>query len=289
MQVLKTIAEVREWNKEQKKAGLEIGFVPTMGYLHEGHLSLARAASLENGAVIMSIFVNPLQFGPQEDYANYPRDFARDCRLAESAGVTAIFAPEVAEMYPIYPQLTTIEVQKVTLGLCGASRPGHFTGVTTVVGKLFNIVQPNRAYFGQKDYQQVQVIKQMVGDLNMPLAIKTVPIKREEDGLALSSRNVYLNPEERLQALALSQGLLECKELFAQGERRSEYLIEAVQQRIRQEAQAQIDYVEICDCRTLEPVREVLAPVVVALAVRIGKTRLIDNTILGGEQACTGL
>jgi len=289
MEVLKTIAEVRQWNKEKKAAGQEIGFVPTMGYLHEGHLSLVEAASRENGAVIMSIFVNPLQFGPQEDYANYPRDFARDCLLAESAGVDAIFAPEVAEMYPKYPQLTTVEVQKVTSRLCGASRPGHFTGVTTVVSKLFNIVQPNRAYFGQKDYQQVQVIKQMAEDLNMPWEIKTVPIKREGDGLALSSRNVYLNPAERKQALALSQALLMCKELYAQGERKSIVLIEAMQQRIRQEAKARIDYVEISDCRTLEPVTELSAPVVVALAVRIGKTRLIDNTILEGGETCTEL
>lgn len=289
MQVLRTIAEVRRWHKEQKRAGREIGFIPTMGYLHEGHLSLARVANSENAAVIMSIFVNPLQFGPQEDYSTYPRDLERDCRLAEGAGVSVVFAPEVAEMYPAYPQLTTVEVQKVTLGLCGASRPGHFTGVATVVSKLFNIVQPDRAYFGQKDYQQVQVLKQMVEDLNMPLEIRMVPIKREQDGLAMSSRNIYLDSEERQQALALSQALLKCQELYAQGEKRTSSLIAAMKQRISQEAKAQIDYIEIRDCRTLEPVSEVSAPAVVALAVKFGKTRLIDNTILGGDQACTGL
>jgi len=282
MQVFKTIAEVRKWHNQQYQEGKEIGFVPTMGYLHDGHLSLAQAACAENGAVLMSIFVNPLQFGPQEDYAAYPRDLDRDCRLAESAGVTAVFAPEVEEMYPIYPQLTTVEVQKVTQGLCGASRPGHFSGVATVVCKLFNIVQPRRAYFGQKDYQQVQVLKQMVGDLNLPLEIRMIPIKREEDGLAMSSRNIYLSSKERKQALALSQALFMCRELYAQGERSASSLAEVIQARIKQEDQAQIDYVEICDAQTLEPVADIINPAVVALAVKIGKTRLIDNLILGG-------
>lgn len=280
MQVLKTIAEVRQWHQEQKKAGRDVGFVATMGYLHEGHLSLARAASAENGAVLMSIFVNPLQFGPQEDFATYPRDLEHDCSLAEGAGVDVVFAPEVEEIYPQYPQLTTVEVHKITEGLCGASRPGHFNGVSTVVCKLFNIVQPDRAYFGQKDYQQVQVLRQMVADLNMPLEIRMIPIKREEDGLALSSRNTYLQGPERVQALALNQALQICRELYAQGERRAAKLIEAMVQRINKEASAHIDYIEIRDSQTLEIVNEITASVVVALAVKIGQTRLLDNVIL---------
>jgi len=282
MQVFKTIAEVRRWQSQQCGEGKDIGFIPTMGYLHEGHLSLARAACAENGAVLMSIFVNPLQFGPQEDYAAYPRDLERDCRLAESVGVTAVFAPEVEEMYPSHPQLTTVEVQKLTQGLCGSSRPGHFSGVATVVCKLFNIVQPRRAYFGQKDYQQVQVIKRMVEDLNLPVEIRILPIVREADGLAMSSRNVYLSSEERKQALALSQALFMCRELFAQGERSAFTLTELIKVRIKQEDKAQIDYVEIRDAQTLEPVAEINSPAVVALAVKIGRTRLIDNLILGG-------
>ncbi len=280
MQVLKTIAEVRQWHQEQKRAGREIGFVATMGYLHEGHLSLARAASGENEAVLMSIFVNPLQFGPQEDYATYPRDLEQDCKLAEGAGVDVVFAPEVAEMYPKYPQLTTVEVQGITEGLCGATRPGHFTGVATVVCKFFNIVQPDRAYFGQKDYQQVQVLRQMVADLNMPLEIRMVPIIREKDGLALSSRNTYLQDSERLQALSLNQALQICRELHAAGERKGAKLIEAMEERIKEEKLAHIEYIEIRDSQTLEAVSEITSTVVVALAVKVGKTRLIDNTIL---------
>lgn len=284
MQILKTIAEVRCWVKDKRTKGQKIGLVPTMGYLHDGHLSLARTAVKENDAVVMSIFVNPLQFGPQEDYATYPRDLARDACLAEEAGVEVIFAPEVEEMYPYYPLFTTVEVAKITEGLCGAARPGHFTGVATVVSKLFNIVLPDRAYFGQKDYQQVQVIKRMVNDLNLPLEIKTVPIRRETDGLAMSSRNLYLTKDERHQALCLHEALLLCQTLYEKGEKNAARLIGAMQERINKEPTAVIDYVQIADAVTLEPQSEIAGPVVAALAVKIGATRLIDNMILGDNE-----
>jgi len=282
MKILTTIDEIRKWVKEKRLQGKQIGFVPTMGYLHEGHLSLVEAAKQDNGAVVMSIFVNPLQFGPNEDFATYPRDMERDVGLAEKAGVDVIFAPEVSEMYPYYPQLTAVEVREITRGLCGASRPGHFTGVATVVAKLFNIVQPDTAYFGQKDYQQVQVIKRMTADLNMPVEIRTVPIKREKDGLAMSSRNTYLSEDERRQALCLSRALLLTRELFESGERNADKLNEAIKERISREPAASIDYIEICDADSLEPVAEIKGPAVVALAVKVGKTRLIDNLVLEG-------
>jgi pantoate--beta-alanine ligase len=284
VQIIRTIAEVRSWVQEKWKKGQQIGLVPTMGYLHEGHLSLVRAAVQENNAVVMSIFVNPLQFGPQEDYVAYPRDLMRDARLAEEAGVELIFAPEVTEMYPDYPLLTTVAVTKITEGLCGVARPGHFTGVATVVSKLFNIVSPDRAYFGQKDYQQAQVIKRMVNDLNFPLEIRIVPIRREADGLAMSSRNFYLTSDERLQALCLHEALLICQTLYEKGEKNAAKLIKAMQERIKQEPAAVIDYVQIVDAVTLEPQAEVVEPVVVALAVKIGETRLLDNLILGESQ-----
>ena len=282
MLILKTIAGIRKWVGEKRLQGMKIGFVPTMGYLHEGHLSLAEAAKKENEAVVMSIFVNPLQFGPQEDFAAYPRDIERDAGLAKGAGVDVIFAPQVDEVYPYYPQLTTVEVREITRGLCGASRPGHFTGVATVVTKLFNIVMPDTAYFGQKEYQQVQVIKRMAADLNMPIEIKTVPIKREKDGLAMSSRNIYLSDDERRQALCLCQSLLLAKDLFEKGERNSARLIETMEKRISREPAASIDYIEICDAVSLEPTAEIKGDTVLALAVKIGKTRLIDNIVLEG-------
>ena len=282
MLILTKITEIRKWVKEQRFAGKRIGFVATMGYLHDGHLSLVDAAKRENDAVVMSIFVNPLQFGPQEDYAAYPRDLARDAALAEEAGVDVIFAPETGEMYPYYPQLTTVEVRKITEGLCGASRPGHFAGVATVVTKLFNIIQPDAAYFGQKDYQQVQVIKRMTADLNIPVEIKTVPIKREDDGLAMSSRNTYLSKDERRQALCIFQSLQLAGKMVAQGERDAAELIAAMQERIRQEPAAIIDYVEVCDAASLQPVAEIKGSAVIALAVKIGRTRLIDNITVEG-------
>ncbi len=283
MLILRKIAEVRQWVQEKKKQGLRVGLVPTMGYLHEGHLSLVRAARQENDLVVMSIFVNPLQFGPREDFATYPRDLARDADLAERAGVDMIFAPEGEEMYPYYPQDTTVQVARLAEGLCGASRPGHFTGVATVVTKLFMIVLPERAYFGQKDYQQFLVIKRMAADLNMPIEVRMVPIKREADGLAMSSRNTYLSAEERRQAVCLVAALRLCKERFEQGENNSERLIKAMTARINREPAAQIDYIKICDADTLEEMSRIDRPVVVALAVYIGKTRLIDNMLLNTD------
>lgn len=283
MLILRKIAEVRQWVQEKKKQGLRVGLVPTMGYLHEGHLSLVRAARQENDLVVMSIFVNPLQFGPREDFATYPRDLARDADLAERAGVDMIFAPEGEEMYPYYPQDTTVQVARLAEGLCGASRPGHFTGVATVVTKLFMIVLPERAYFGQKDYQQFLVIKRMAADLNMPIEVRMVPIKREADGLAMSSRNTYLSAEERRQAVCLVAALRLCKERFEQGENNSERLIKAMAARINREPAAQIDYIKICDADTLEEMSRIDRPVVVALAVYIGNTRLIDNMLLNTD------
>lgn len=283
MLILRKIAEVRQWVQEKKKQGLRVGLVPTMGYLHEGHLSLVRAARQENDLVVMSIFVNPLQFGPREDFATYPRDLARDADLAERAGVDMIFAPEGEEMYPYYPQDTTVQVARLAEGLCGASRPGHFTGVATVVTKLFMIVLPERAYFGQKDYQQFLVIKRMAADLNMPIEVRMVPIKREADGLAMSSRNTYLSAKERRQAVCLVAALRLCKERFEQGENNSERLIKAMTARINREPAAQIDYIKICDADTLEEMSRIDRPVVVALAVYIGNTRLIDNMLLNTD------
>lgn len=280
MEIITSIAEMRRWVKMAGKKGHSVGLVPTMGYLHQGHLSLVRRAREENEAVVMSIFVNPLQFGPQEDYSSYPRDLRRDCQMASEAGADVVFAPAVEEMYPVYPQLTSVQVSRITERLCGASRPGHFSGVATVVTKLFNIVQPDRAYFGQKDYQQVQVIRRMAADLNMPVIIRTVPIVREEDGLAMSSRNSYLSPSERKQALCLSASLKICQEMFENGERNVFSLIEAMKKRIAREPAAMIDYVEICAADTLEPLETIDRPAVVAIAVKIGKPRLIDNMLL---------
>ncbi|MCR4440697.1 MAG: pantoate--beta-alanine ligase [Peptococcaceae bacterium] len=282
MEIITTVAEMRRWGKEKVLKRREIGLVPTMGYLHEGHLTLVESAKKENHEVVMSIFVNPLQFGPQEDYSTYPRDLDRDSRLAEKAGVDVIFAPSVEEMYPSYPQLTTVQVSELTEGLCGASRPGHFTGVATVVCKLLNIVRPERAYFGQKDYQQVQVVKRMVEDLNIPVEIRTVPIKREADGLAMSSRNTYLSAQERKDALCLYESLKACRDLYEKGERESARLKEAMRKVIMSRPAAVIDYIEICDAVTLKPVTQVKGPAVAALAVKIGRTRLIDNMIFGG-------
>ncbi|MDD2402844.1 MAG: pantoate--beta-alanine ligase [Clostridia bacterium] len=284
MLVLKTIKEVREWINGKRINGKKVGFIPTMGSLHEGHLSLARVARKENELVVMSIFVNPLQFGPQEDYMTYPRDLEKDSRLAEKVGVDMMFAPSSEELYPTYPQLTTVEVTKITEKLCGISRPGHFKGVATVVTKLFNIIMPDKAYFGQKDYQQVQVIKKMVGDLNFPVEIRTVPIKREDDGLAMSSRNAYLTKEERQRALCLQEALKACQVLYRKGERKTERIIKVMKERIDREQKIGIEYIKICDAITLEEVQDIEGTVVVALAVKVGSTRLIDNILLGDEE-----
>jgi len=257
----------------------DLGFVPTMGYLHEGHLALVRRARAESRSVAVSIFVNPIQFGPREDFARYPRDPARDLALLEKEGVDLVFMPEAAEMYP--PGFDTwVEVGTITRRLEGRARPGHFRGVATVVCKLFNIVQPRRAYFGEKDAQQLRVVGKMVRDLNLPVEIVPVPTVREADGLALSSRNVYLSPQERQEALALSAALRLAQELVARGERRASVIRDRMRRRIRQEPDARIDYVSVADAETLEELTVVDRPALVSLAVRIGTTRLIDNVVI---------
>jgi pantoate--beta-alanine ligase len=260
-----------------------------MGYMHEGHASLIRRSVQENGLTVVSIFVNPLQFGPNEDFERYPRDEKRDLAVARQAGADLVFMPSVSEMYP-EPTKTTVRIAELTEGLCGASRPGHFDGVGTVVCKLFNIVQPDRAYFGLKDAQQVAVIAQMTADLNIPVEIVPCPIVREEDGLAMSSRNVYLSPEERRQALILSQTLAQVPGWINEGMNAAE-LNMRIRGRIRTQPLADIDYVETVTYPDLNPpspdmpLRESRQPVLVALAVKFGNTRLIDNVLLYPEEA----
>lgn len=279
MQVFDTVSALRKFLAAHRAASKRIGLVPTMGYLHAGHISLVRAARQECDVVVMSIFVNPKQFGPQEDFATYPRDMAGDLRQAREAGVDAVFTPAVTEMYP--PGfLTEVRVHELTSPLCGAARPGHFNGVTTVVAKLFNIVGPDRAYFGQKDYQQVTVIRKMVADLHMPLEVVTCPTVREPDGLAMSSRHAYLNPAERQAALILWHALRLAEARLAQGERLGTRLAATLREYIAQEPLARIDYVAVAAPDTLQEVEPLSGTVLVALAVYIGKTRLIDNAVL---------
>ncbi len=274
--VISKIARMRQFIQEIKKQDKTIGFVPTMGYLHQGHLSLIKQAKKDCDICLLSVFVNPIQFGPQEDYKKYPRDLEQDRLLARSAGCDCVFYPEVKEMYP-EDYLTYVEVDKISQGLCGRSRPGHFRGVTTVVNKLFNIVQPDIAYFGQKDYQQALVIKRMVSDLNMPLKIKVMPIIREADGLAMSSRNSYLNPQEREDAAVLEQSLCKAKRLIESGERDSAKIIAKIKEDIAAKDSANIDYVSIVNSKTLEELKTIRGDAVITLAVWFGKTRLIDN------------
>ena len=276
MKVVETIDEMKRLRLELAEP---VGLVPTMGYLHEGHLSLVRQARAENPSVVVSIFVNPAQFGPQEDFNKYPRDPQRDLALLEKEKADIVFMPSVAEMYP--PQFNSwVEVGKITERLEGAFRPGHFRGVTTVVAKLFNIVQPTTAYFGQKDAQQAIVIKKMVADLNMNLEIVTVPTVREPDGLAMSSRNTYLNPKQRRAATALYQALTLAQKLWSQGEKNAEHLRKEMIALIQKQPLADIDYVSIADPETLDELDTVKSPALVSLAVKIGKTRLIDNVVL---------
>jgi pantoate--beta-alanine ligase len=277
MEIVKTIAVMR---RLRPKLAEPIGFVPTMGYLHEGHLSLVRQARADNASVAVSIFVNPTQFGPGEDFDKYPRDLNRDLALLEKEGVDVVFAPPAGEMYPTRFS-SRVEVEKLTERLEGACRLGHFSGVTTVVAKLFNIVQPTRAYFGQKDAQQAIVIKKMVNDLNMNLEIITLPTVREPDGLAMSSRNSYLSPKERQAALVLYRALMLVKDLWSQGEKDAQKLRNEMAKLIQKEPLATIDYVSIANPETLEELDEVKLPALVSLAVKIGRTRLIDNVVLG--------
>jgi pantoate--beta-alanine ligase len=275
MKIVSTIEEVRAQVKEWKKEGQSIGFVPTMGYLHEGHMSLIDAAG-ENDKVVVSIFVNPMQFGPTEDLASYPRDLEHDAKLCEEHGVDLIFHPTPEEMYgdQFY---SYVDMDVLTKELCGLSRPVHFRGVCTVVTKLFNIVTPDRAYFGQKDAQQLAVIKRMVKDLNMPLTITGCPIIREADGLAKSSRNTYLSPEERKAALVLSRSIFLGKEMVEKGERDCKRILAAMTEEIEKEPLAKIDYVKIVDLDTMQQVEKIDRGILAAIAVYIGKTRLIDN------------
>lgn len=277
MQTVKTIHELNKIIKEQKEKGKQVGFVPTMGFLHQGHLSLMKASKAKTDFTVVSIFVNPTQFGPKEDLATYPRDLIRDQALCESVGVDLIFAPEVSEMYPDgYSTYVDCE-GNITKQLCGASRPTHFKGVTSVVAKLFNIVQPNFAFFGQKDAQQVAIIEKMVRELNFPIEIIPCPIIREEDGLAMSSRNTYLSENERSEALVLHKALLEAKVSIEEGETNSEVLKRRMIDIINTSQSAVIDYVQIVDTHSLESIETIENEFLIALAVKFGNTRLIDN------------
>jgi pantoate--beta-alanine ligase len=281
MMIIKTIKEMKTvlaFHRAQMKI---IGFVPTMGYLHQGHLSLIRRARQSSDIVVISIFVNPTQFGPQEDLALYPRDLKRDEELAEQEGVDYIFYPDVSEMYP-EGYKTYVLVEELSKKMSGASRPGHFRGVTTIVLKLFNIIQPHYAYFGQKDAQQAIIIRRMVEDLNLDVKIEVAPIVREADGLAMSSRNSYLNAKERKAALVLHHALNLAQKLIKQGERNSAAIISQMEKLISQESLASIDYISIVDNRDLQELALINKEALIALAVYIGKTRLIDNITIQG-------
>lgn len=279
MQVVKTISEVREIVSSWRKEGLSVGLVPTMGFLHEGHQSLIEKSVSQNDRTVVSVFVNPIQFGPNEDLEAYPRDLEHDKALVEKAGGDLIFHPEPSEMYPGH-FTSFIDTTETTELLCGAVRPIHFRGVCTVVGKLFNIVCPDRAYFGQKDAQQLATIRRFVRDLNFPIEIIPCPIIREEDGLAKSSRNTYLSPEERQAALILSKSLRLGKEAIENGEDNPQRVINIIKENLSTEPLARIDYVEIVDFENIQRVEKIEGETLVAIAVYIGKTRLIDNFII---------
>lgn len=285
MRLVHTVAELREEIALAKAQDLTIGLVPTMGALHEGHASLISAANRENDFVVVSVFVNPTQFGPNEDLDAYPRTLEADCKLAEEKGANVVFAPSPKEMYPSDDD-TWVEVTgDVTKVLCGRSRPIHFRGVTTVVTKLFNLAQPNRAYFGQKDAQQVEVLKRMVKDLFFPIELRVMPIIREKDGLAKSSRNTYLSAEEHAAALVLSRSLKAAKEMYVAGERNAEAIVNAVTEGIKAEPMSSIDYVEMYALPELKPIANPLkGSNLLAVAVKFGTTRLIDNIVLEEEE-----
>ena len=279
MKLIKSISSVKKQIKKAKKNGQRVGFVPTMGYLHDGHLSLVREAVKECDIVIASIFVNPSQFGAGEDYSRYPRDLKRDLRLAQQAKVDIVFTPSVKSMYSNGCQ-AYVSVEKLSKVLCGISRPAHFKGVTTVVAKLFNIVEPDTAYFGQKDAQQAIIINKMINDLNMNVRLKMLPIIREKDGLAMSSRNIYLNKTDRKNAAVLYKSLKEAKRSIKSGIRNSKKIIRVMQKMISSTPGARIDYISIVDTEGLKPAKEIKGRLLIALAVYFGKTRLIDNIIV---------
>lgn len=279
MEIVKTVGEIRDIVKAWRREGLTVGLVPTMGYLHEGHQSLIARSAAQNDRTVVSVFVNPIQFGPNEDLEAYPRDIERDKAAVVAAGGDVIFHPEPEEMYP--PHFTSfVDTTETTELLCGAVRPVHFRGVCTVVSKLFNIVQPDRAYFGQKDAQQLATIKRFVRDLNFDIEIVPCPIVREEDGLAKSSRNTYLNPQERKAALILSKSLTIGRQLVEAGERDANVVATAIRQHLETEPLAKVDYVEVVDFETVQRVNRIAGETLVAIAVYIGKTRLIDNFIV---------
>lgn len=279
MKIWVTVDDMRRACREARHDGKRLGFVPTMGALHEGHLSLVRAAKAQCDIVAVSIFVNPTQFGPKEDLAKYPRPFERDRQLLEQEGVELLFAPSVEEMYPA-GAVTYVTVEGLSQKLCGKSRPGHFRGVTTVVAKLFHIIEPDVAFFGQKDAAQATIIRRMVCDLDLPVEIVVCPIVREPDGLAMSSRNAYLDAQQHQSALVLSRSLREVQKLFDSGERDSGWLIEAGKQVVAQEPTVQLDYFELVDPDTLDSVANLRGPALVAVAAFVGNTRLIDNLVL---------
>jgi pantoate--beta-alanine ligase len=278
MRIIDNIADMREWSEGERRAGRRIALVPTMGFLHHGHLCLVRDAKARSDRVVVSIFVNPTQFGPGEDFAGYPRDFERDCHLLENEGIDVLFHPGVAEMYPLGAQ-THVEVERLSLPLCGALRPGHFRGVATVVTKLFNIVLPQVAVFGEKDYQQLQLIRRLVRDLTMGVEIVGHPIVREPDGLAMSSRNTYLSETERAAAVCLSRALCRTERLFRRGERSARALVLSALAELEKEPLADIEYVKLCDPETLDEIEVIDGAAVLALAARVGKARLIDNRV----------
>ena len=279
MRIITKAKDMREAVREEKSCGKSIGFVPTMGFLHEGHLSLVRESVRKTDVTVVSIYVNPAQFGPQEDFKDYPRDINRDTEILKTEGVDCIFSPDNEEIYP-EGYKTYVEVHDLQDKLCGRSRPGHFRGVCTVVLKFFHIIEPDFAYFGQKDAQQAIILKRMVQDLDFGVKIEVLPIVREEDGLALSSRNTYLDQEERKAAQVLFQSLEEARKMVMNGEQDSARIISRMKERISQEPRAKIDYVEIVGMETLNPATKIGNEALAALAVFIGKVRLIDNTIL---------
>ena len=279
MEVFKNIKEIRTFINNAVKDGKTIGFVPTMGFLHEGHMSLVKNSKLHNNITVMSIFVNPTQFVEGEDYDKYPRDFERDLEIARQNFVDAVFIPETGEIYPDGFN-TSVTVSGITDRLCGVSRPGHFRGVATIVNKLFNIVKPDRAYFGQKDAQQALVIEKMAKDLNMEIEIVVCPIIREKDGLAMSSRNKYLDKNERKSAVAISRSLFKAEEAIKNGVREKVKIMELIKTTILSEKTMGIDYIEVLNAHTLEDINSIKGGIIIAVAVKIGQTRLIDNIIL---------